>query len=180
MINLIGTEEKKKLTTSFFLRVLTVLFLLLAFAVFIIVIAILPSYITSVVKKNEAEAKLVLQKKQPVPIVDQTTMALIKDVNGKLGLIENAEKNKFQISEKVIKEIILNKMPDIKITEFSYINDPATGKKISINGIAPSRERLLFFRQALQNDSAFKSVDLPISNFVKGSNIQFYLSLIPA
>jgi len=70
-------------------------------------------------------------------------------------------------------------MFNIKITDISYENDSLNGKKISIQGTAPSREVLLSFRQAFENDNTFKQVDLPISNFVKGSNIQFYLSLIP-
>jgi len=50
---------------------------------------------------------------------------------------------------------------------------------VSIEGIAPSREILLAFRRLLENDPLFKSVDLPISNFIKGSNIRFNLNLIP-
>jgi hypothetical protein len=72
-------------------------------------------------------------------------------------------------------------MPDIKITQILYDNTVAKGdKKVNIQGTAPSRERLLIFRQALEGNPAFKKVDLPISNFVKGSNIQFSLSLTPA
>ena len=41
-------------------------------------------------------------------------------------------------------------------------------------------ERLLLFRKALEDNTAFKKVDLPISNFVKGSNIQFDINLIPS
>ena len=61
-----------------------------------------------------------------------------------------------------------------------YENDATKGKKVTVLGIAPSRELLLLFRRALEDDVAFKKVDLPISNFVKGSNIEFSLSLIPS
>ena len=121
-----------------------------------------------------------MQKSEPVPLPDQQTLLAIKDLNNKLTLIENAQNNKFVISEKVINAIILKKIPKIKITDISYENDSLKGKKISIQGNAPSREILLLFRQALEDSVAFKQVDLPISNFVKGSNIQFYLSLIPS
>jgi len=79
----------------------------------------------------------------------------------------------------VINAILLKKRSDIKITQISYQND-TRGRKIGVTGTAPSREVLLFFRLALESSPAFKSVDLPISNFVKGSNIQFYLNLIPS
>jgi hypothetical protein len=111
---------------------------------------------------------------------DQQTLETIKGLNKKLALIENAENIKFDISSKVINPILLTKTPDIKITNISYQNDSLKGKKISVEGIAPSREVLLLFRQALEDGMDFKQVDLPISNFVKGSNIKFYLSLIPS
>jgi hypothetical protein len=95
-------------------------------------------------------------------------------------LIEKAESSKFLVSQKVVSAIILKKILGIKITDISYKNDPLLGKTVNLEGTAPSRESLLLFRQALQDDTTFKNVDLPISNFVKGSNIQFYLSLIPA
>ncbi len=180
MINLIPIKEKKELIKFFYLRFLIVLLYMFGFSIIILFIIILPSYFISMVQLSDATMKLETQKKEPIPEVDQNTLDLIKDVNNKLSLVEKAENNKFEISQKVIKEIILNKMPDIKINEFSFQNDQIKGKTISINGIAPSRERLLLFRQALEEDKAFLSVDLPISNFIKGSNIQYYLNLIPA
>ena len=121
-----------------------------------------------------------MQKLEPVPLIDQNSLAIMEDLDNKLGLIDNAEKNKYLISQKIINEIVLQKMPDIKINQISYDNSTAAGKKISIHGIASNRERLLLFRRALEDDIAFKKVDLPISNFVKGSNIEFSLNLIPS
>ena len=103
-------------------------------------------------------------------------------------LIENAENNKFVVSEKVINALAAKKMPSIKITGIAYENtmssspdeEPMEVKKIHIEGTAPSREVLLLFRKALEDGAVFKQVDLPISNFIKGSNIQFFLSLTPA
>ena len=87
--------------------------------------------------------------------------------------------NRYLISEKVIKEVVSRKIPGIEITHIFYENSPINGKKISISGLASSRERLLLFRQSFENYTIFKKVDLPISNFVKGSNIQFNLNLTP-
>ena len=108
------------------------------------------------------------------------TNVIVKKVNSKLDLIEKSSKSQFLVSQKIINTIVVNKMPEIKITDISYDNDIEKGKKVNIEGIAPSREALLSFRLALEGDKNFKQVDLPISNFVKGSNIQFSLSLIPS
>lgn len=165
---------------AFYLRLLAVFFSLLGFSILVASFAILPSYILASLKINLANEKLAMLKATPLPEVDQKTVSQIADLDGKLTLIENAEKNKYLISEKVINEVIFKKMPVIKITEISYQQDSIAGKTIKVHGTAPSRAALLLFRQALENDNAFKKVDLPISNFVKGADISFYLSLIPA
>jgi len=88
--------------------------------------------------------------------------------------------DKFVVSTKVINGIILKKMPDIKITSISYEDNEAKGKILSVRGSAPSRDRLLLFRLALEKDINFQKIDLPISNFIKGTDIQFNLTLIPS
>lgn len=177
MINLIPNEEKKRMINDFYLRLLVVSFGMLSFSIFIASVSILPAYFVSSVKKSLNTEKLVAQKNEIVPLVDQETLATVKDLRSKLGLIENTGKNKFIVTEKIIDKILSKKMSDIKITKIYYEIDPAKGKKININGTAPSRERLLLFRQALEEDKYFTKIDLPISNFIKGSDIQFYLSL---
>jgi hypothetical protein len=179
MINLIPNEEKKKMSKDFYLRLVTVFFVMLSISLLIASIVILPTYFIFSAEENSFNTKLELQNNESIPLLDQNTLVVIKDLGNKLNLIENTQKNEFVFSQKVINEIILKKISSIKITEISYQNNSQTGRKINISGKAPSREVLLSFRRALENDVAFSKVDLPISNFVKGSNIEFYLSLIP-
>jgi hypothetical protein len=180
MINLIPKEEKKRMTRDFYCRLLILFLLALDFCLLIFFIGLLPSYFLSSVKNTLTETKLENQKKEQLPLLGEQSSAAIKDINSELDLVEKSEQNKFPISVKVINAIILDKRPDIKITQILYADDPVSGKKISILGIAPSREVLLLFEETLENNPVFQKVDLPISNFVKGSNIQFYLDLIPA
>lgn len=147
----------------------------------------MPSYFVTSVKKNIIIQKLDAQNNEPVPVPDQKTLSIIKDLNKKLTIVESSRKNKFTLSEKVVNAVVLKKVSGIKITDITYENSPqskdpkkTTTQKISIQGNASSREVLLLFRQALEDSPAFKQVDLPISNFVKGSDIKFYLSLVPA
>jgi hypothetical protein len=177
MVNLIPKKEKKKMIMGFRLRLVTLFLLTLDFCILVTLVVLLPSYFLSITKNSVASAKLETQKLDPALVSEE--LAVIEDINNKLDLIEKAEKNKFLLSADVINAILLKKRSDIKITQISYQND-ARGKKIGVTGTAPSREVLLLFRLALESSPAFKSVDLPISNFVKGSNIQFYLNLIPA
>ncbi len=95
----------------------------------------------------------------------------------KINLIESSEKNRFSVSEKVVDEIIARKMSDIKILQIDYEKGIDGARIVKITGMAPDRERLLLFRQTLESDQNFSNVDLPISNFVKGKNINFELKI---
>ena len=167
------------MTVSFYYKLAILSLLVFDFCLFITAVCIVPAYIFSSIKDNVVSAALKIQTEESVPPLSQQTMETINSINDKLTVVENAEKDKFLISEKVINAILSKKMPNIKITQISYDNTSTQGKKVSILGTAPSREVLLSFREALESDSNFKSIDLPISNFVKGSDIQFYLNLIP-
>lgn len=180
MINLIPNEEKKVMSKDFYLRLIAVSFMVLGFSLSVASVAILPSYFISSTEKKSINTKLESQKNESDTSLDQTTLAVASDLENKLNLIENDQKGKVAFSQEVINEIILKKTPGIKITDISYQKDPEAGETINVNGIASSRETLLLFSRALQDDTAFSKVDLPISNFVKGSNINFNLSLIPS
>lgn len=180
MINLIPNEEKKQKVKDFYFRLFTTFVAILSFSILISAASILPAYFLSSVKKNLVNNKLEAQKNEPLPAIDSTTLSVMQDLNDKLNLAEKNRKGNYLVSQKIIQEIVSEKMPDIKITQILYQNDPGKGKTVSINGTASSRERLLIFRQNLEENLAFKKVDLPVSNFVKGSNIRFYLNLIPS
>jgi len=180
MINLIPNEEKKKMSREFYYRLLAVLFLMLGVSSLVASVVILPSYFITSVEGRSVQAKLKLQESELVSLSDQTTLQTIEDLKKKLRLIENAEKNKFIFSQKVINEIVLEKISDIKITEILYENKGETGGMIKVVGSASSREALISFRHALEDNPNFSKIDLPVSNFIKGSNIKFYLSLIPS
>ena len=167
----------------FYYKLVVLLLATLSFSAATALIAILPSYFLSSVKNRIVNTKLEVQKQEPVSLPDQEALTVIKGLNDKLDLIERAKNDKYIISQKVINTVILKKTSSIKITEISYESDSKNkllkNKKVTIGGTAASREALLAFRLALENDGNFKQVDLPVSNFVKGSNIKFYLSLVP-
>jgi Tfp pilus assembly protein PilN len=178
MINLIPIEEKKKIRKDFYYRLLIVFLILFVFLAFVSLVAMVPAYVTSVDKKISINKKLEIQKNEVMPEIDQQAQIAIKDLDNRLGLLEKARENKYVFSKKVIDEIISKKVSGIKINRIFYENDSLEGRKVNITGLAQNREQLLLFRRALENDSTFKNVDLPISNFVKGQDIQFNLDLI--
>ncbi|MFA5999627.1 MAG: hypothetical protein WC783_01445 [Candidatus Paceibacterota bacterium] len=180
MINLIPNEEKKIKVKDFYFRFFVLSILAIAVSFCVASIVLIPSYYVSSIKKDLITEKLFTLKNTPSPNAQETNSTL-NLFNAQLSLVENAQKDKFIITEKVVNEIILKKMPDIRITGISYEkNSEIGGKIVNVRGIARSRERLLLFRNILEGDTLFKKIDLPISNFVKGSNISFSISLIPS
>lgn len=179
MINLIPKQEEERIIRDFYLRVLAVFFLILGFAVSIASVAVLPSYIFSIERKDFVLDKLEQTVGQPVSGLNKEAAETIKNLDGMLGLIEGAKKNNYIVTEKIIDKVLAKKIPGIKINKISYDNS-ADGKEVGISGIASNRENLLAFRRAFENDADFKKVDLPVSNFVKGSDIIFYLNIVPS
>ncbi len=180
MVNLIPNEERKKMIRDFNIRLCVTACVTIGFAALIASVAMMPAYFASSVKLDLVADRFETQKGEPVPLVGQKSLEVVQDLKNKIGTIDRARNAKFVISEQVIDVILNNRMSDIKINQISYEDNTQKGKKIGLTGVAPSRERLLLFRRALEEDPAFSKVDLPISNFIKGSNIEFYLTLIPS
>ncbi|HNW71434.1 MAG TPA: hypothetical protein PKZ36_00980 [Candidatus Paceibacterota bacterium] len=178
MINLIPIEEKKKIKIDFYFRLLSVFFVVLSFSILISSVSIMPAYISSLEKKNSVNKKLEAQKSEVMPEIDKQAQVAIKDLNTRLSVIEKAISNKYVFSQNIINEVLLKQETGIKITRIFYENDKFKGRVVTVSGIASSRQQLLLFRKAFENSGAFKSIDLPISNFVKGSDIQFTLNLV--
>lgn len=180
MINLIPNQEKKRKVKDFYFRLAAVFIAALGFCAAVGAVSLLPTYFLSSAERALVLEKLSAQQNEPLTEADQNLSAVAEGLNNKLTLVESAEKSRYLVSHKVVNEIIVHKMSDIKIMRLTYQNDPTAGRKVTVYGRAPSRERLYLFRRALEDDVAFKKVELPISNFVKGSNIEFSLSLIPS
>src|SRR3989344_742565 len=143
MINLIPNQEKKKKIKDFYFRLTVITFFLLSFTILVAVVAILPAYFVSVTKKNFTEAKLKEQSSEPMPQVDENTQAALDSLKRELSMIENARAEAYPVSQKIVNEITRNILPGIKITRVIYSKDPNNAKKVSVEGVAQSREELL-------------------------------------
>src|SRR3989344_1826858 len=161
MINLIANEDKKHKVQHFYARLLVVTALALGASFLTAALALAPAYIISRAERQDILA--ILKVETSASLGEESgegALSEMKDLNAKLEL--------------------LAKRTEIQINKITYENEAKTGKKVSLRGNAASRERLLLFRRALENNPKFKKVDLPISNFVKGADIQFNLNLIPS
>ncbi len=164
---------------EFYYRLGTLAFLAIAVVFGVGIISLTPAYFLSLVNNASAEKKLKIQEEEPLPVFDEESRQAVEDINRKLALIEGAQKNTFSVIERAIQAVVAKKIPGIRINRIAYNDTAVKGKQISITGTAPSRDVLLQFRQAFEKDVSFTNVELPISNFVKGSNIEFNLNVTP-
>jgi len=175
MINLIPKNEEKKVIQDFYLRILIVFIFIITISFLISSISLFPAYLISIEKENLISKKINELNSKLIPELNEEAQKIINDVEKKVEII-NLSRNNYLISERIIEKIIDKKNNNIKINRINYEKLPENNK-IIITGTASDRESLLSFRRSFENDKNFKSVDLPISNFIKGSDIVFYLSL---
>lgn len=177
MINLVPNNEKKIMKKDFYLRLIVMFFFMFGFCILITSILLVPSYYVSSLKKRNALDNLEYLRSFSLPSLAQDSMNDIQELNAKLALFEKAQKEKFFVSFNVLDLVLLKKIPGIKITQMSFNTDIQGGKSLDLKGVSNTREDLLIFKKNLEDNGVFSSVNLPISNFVKTSNIQFSINL---
>lgn len=177
MINLIPSQEKKKIQKDFYLRFFILVFLVISFAVAISMVLLSPSLFYSSIQKNIVKDQIDNLKNNNVTGINPEYAKTIQDVNDKLKKVNDFRGYKFLISENIINEVIKSKTSGIRITEINYSFDENKGKVLQLRGDALTRENLLFYKNSLEKNPNFKSIDLPISNFIKPTNLQFNLMI---
>jgi hypothetical protein len=178
MINLLPIEQKKKNYWTFHLKLTIFYALLFAFCFILFSVALLPAYFFSMLNESVASQKYQNLVNSPIQDVPAETMDIINEVNAQINLISSTREKSFSITENIINQVLSAKMVDIKILNIFYSKDINGILSVKVSGIAPNRERLLLFKQILENNKLFQEVDLPISNFVKGENINFELTFV--
>lgn len=178
MINLIPSEEKKKIRKDFYMRVVIVSFFVLGTAVFLSNIMLAPALFYASLEKKLISEQFAKDENKLTFDLNQENKNAVENLENKISLIKQAQNTKFLVSEKVINNILSKKINGILINEINYTKDVNKGNLINIRGQASSRERLLTFKNSLVTDPNFKNVDLPISNFIKSTDIEFSLVLI--
>lgn len=162
---------------GFYLKLVAVFFVVLAASIFIGASALLTPYFLSTVNKRIASERLENQKNLPTPALKDETLALVNEIDSQLSLVEGLRFDGLVISEDIFDRIIEHKSNKIRIVGISYSYDLDSGTIVGVSGIASSREDLLGFQQSIKDDPYFEEVNLPISNFIKSSDIGFSLDI---
>lgn len=177
MINLLPLSEKKKILTEYRLR----LGVVSVFAVAGLVLASLallgPSYFLSISKHTLVSSDLARLEAAHVGVPQAgDAVTEIKVVNKKVDIFLKTEKVPHLVFSETILKIIATKGAQVKIIGFMYDAVPDR-ERVTLSGVAASRDSLAQFVEALKKDTTFTTVTLPISSYVKSTDIDFSIVL---
>lgn len=177
MINVLPQNEKQLLRKEYQLRLLSVCLLLVTIIGVFASVALFPSYVASKNKETLLEAKLMeLNKTNPdISITDLD--AAIKKINNSLVVL-SANKSRRVVSQDVLDPLLALRTKGIQLGQILYTERPDGVVLMDVHGVASNRVTLQEFKAALTASGKFTTVDLPISNFVQKSNINFTITII--
>lgn len=180
-MNLLPQEEKSLIKKEYALRRVVVWLGLLVSMLTISLALLVPSYVLSRFKASDIQAELDTSKQT------LESQLLPPDVtNAIAGAAKNADSLKpfsDPLSAYNIIRIFENKPATIKISKISFSNfgtDPAGAVQqanVLLRGKAADRESLTNFGKTLEARSEFASVNIPVSNFVRETNIDFTMTV---
>jgi Tfp pilus assembly protein PilN len=176
MANLLPQLEKKKIKKEYKIRLSITASLFVAGLVAIAGILLLPSFILSSYKYNSAVKQLNVEKKKISDSSDGIDpIKTAKNVNAQLVVL--GQKGYLTpLSYDVFTVIVGYKPKGVKINSIFYDRMEEEGT-VSVNGVSKDRKTLLSFLQSLEQEEMFSSVELPISSFVEGQDINFSIRI---
>lgn len=176
MINVLPEQEKKSLKTIYWKRFASAIMSFVSFSALVSIMLILPSYFFSVSKYNLASQKLEAFNKANPEIATEDLNKSISDINSKLSiLISKTPKN--QINELLVTNFLTNLTKGINISSISY-SENQNIKTVNIIGKASDRNALRNFKTFVDENPNVASSDLPISNFLEKTDINFSISIV--
>ncbi len=178
MLNILAVEEKKKILTEYRLRLAVVSMFAIAALMFSSLVLLSTSYFLVVSKYNDTKSGLALiQEKDDRAGQEKDVNARIRAVNKNVDLFLKSDSTRTLTPSLIIMKILDIKGSAIKIVGFTY--DTSSGQeRIVVTGTALHRDSLAQFVETLKKDPTFTSVDLPISSYVKSTNIDFSAVII--
>jgi type IV pilus assembly protein PilM len=175
IINVLPEIQKKNLRHLYWKRFTSILVSFIALSSVIAIFLVLPSYFFSVSKSDIATARLEAFNAQNPEIATEDLNKSINDINTKLALLTSKNSNSI-VSDTLLNDLFLTLPPGIKLSQINY-NESDKSKTIEIHGKAADRATLRNFKASLDSNPHILKADLPISDFLAPSNIDFSIMI---
>lgn len=173
--NLLPPIEQKSVLHMYRKRFLALVFFSVAFLLLSGAVLLLPSYI---VLRNNAEVLIIKRdqlQKEETSSIQGTLATTIADINKRLAVFPDVVMPSPVVGT-FVAPVLKRKTGAVHITNLSYNTADGGGISLQISGTAASRSDLLAFADALKTEKGFKNVTVPISSFIKDSNVTFSIT----
>lgn len=171
---LLPIHERKALRREYRLRLIAVFLLLLSFALLIGMGALFPSYVKILYEeKAELGTALSLQNNKDLMEISAKEKELADDK----FLVDELAKTNTSIRPSSLIESIGLQRGSVSLTSIDVDLTSTTTAVMIIQGVAPTRDELLKFKEKLENLVPGNIVDLPLSQLAKNTKLQFSLKL---
>ncbi len=175
MFKLLTDEERVKVEGEYSRRRLIMILMTLSLVLLIGIIGLLPSYMMSNVRLDEAKGR-VESLSEVRPNRSSDPEAWLNTINKKLRVLSPIlDKDKPSL---VIDKVIKERVEGITIESLTWLKDKEKIKVIA-GGIAKDRKTLIAFRDKVGATGYFTGVVLPFSNLAEDEDINFQMELTP-
>jgi len=171
IINILPDKEKKIILKEYWMRFFTIFFNLSTLVGALAIFLLFPSYFLSELQENMIEDKIEVFNKENIELIDNDTDKAISDINSKLVIL-NKKEGDYQFSKDILDEILSSRNSGITYSQILFRKEKE-GSSLEINGVAKSRDDLRIFKTTLENNLDYSEVNLPISNFLEKSDLDF-------
>jgi len=176
MFKFLSDEQSVRVKGEYRLRRLVMVVFLLVICLTILLISLIPAYVTSYSRQTEAESLINTLNQSPTVKEGQSLQTWLVNINKKLSAL-SPDKNMDMPYELFVK-VLDNKVNGVRITGLSYRK---VGKvsTLFIAGVARDRQVLLSFEDKLNLSKQFSKVNIPASTFAKDKDINFEINMTP-
>ena len=174
MLNLLPEEQREKIKKEYKIRRLVVASFFIFISLVIASVSLLPPYLISKEKLDESNKHLNTFSNSPIIKKSQDLSSETDAINGKIKSLSVS--NSVYIYD-ILNKILDKKTDQISIKNFVYLKKDNNNVSVTLSGLANSRESLIGFEKNLQNETYFSSVDFPVSNLAKDTNIDFSIQI---
>ena len=180
MSNLLPQRHKADLLKLYRKRYVSLAFFGVAFLALVAIVLLLPSYLYL-----RSSQILLTTKRDTLASYETATIATqlagtVTDINSRLGVFPAVTPASPLIAG-MIDPILQVEPAAVHITEFDFAPGiTAVQAKVSVSGVADSRTDLLAFADKVRDIASFTSVDVPITSFIKDTDVPFTLTAVVA
>jgi len=174
MLNILPTTEKKKIMLEYKLRLVIVAILAVSVLIFSSLVLLAPVYLIAVEKNKDVKNTFALLQEREGKAVDEKNInAEVATTNKNIALFLKPSDTTAVSPVTFIAKILEIKGDTVRISGFTYDASGVTGERMVVTGTARTRESLAQFIEDIKKEPRFTNIDLPISSYVKSSNIDF-------